>query len=130
MTDPIKPGAVLFAKDVARVARFYEALVLMTATHTEDSLIVLESVVFQLVIHGIPAKIARSLRITSPPALRANTAVKLIFPADSIAEVRVKAAALGGGLHPAKREFVARGFRACDGYDPEGNVVQFRERAP
>jgi hypothetical protein len=26
-----------------------------------------------------------------------------------------------------EKEFEARGFRACDGYDPEGNVVQLRE---
>lgn len=29
-----------------------------------------------------------------------------------------------------REEWAARGFRACDGVDPEGNVLQFREPAP
>ncbi|MDB5968831.1 MAG: hypothetical protein JWQ90_1281 [Hydrocarboniphaga sp.] len=128
MSDQQKPGAVLFAKDVTRIARFYEEIVPMSVTHVESELIVLDSADFQLVVHGIPAKIARSIDITSPPALRENAAMKLIFPVASIEAARAKAKAFGGGLHPRKKEFEARGFRACDGYDPEGNVVQFREK--
>ena len=48
----------------------------------------------------------------------------------SLAEARARAPALGGRLAPAGKEWAARGFRACDGVDPEGNVVQFREPAP
>jgi predicted enzyme related to lactoylglutathione lyase len=39
------------------------------------------------------------------------------------------AAAHGGAVQPAAREWEARGFRACDGHDPEGNIFQVRERA-
>ena len=35
---------------------------------------------------------------------------------------------LGGAIKPPEAEWEARGFRAVDGHDPEGNVVQFRER--
>jgi hypothetical protein len=28
------------------------------------------------------------------------------------------------------KEWSARGFRACETVDPEGNVIQFREDAP
>ena len=47
----------------------------------------------------------------------------------SIAEARVRAAGLGGEVWPVDREWEAtsRGFRACDGRDPEGNVFQVRE---
>ncbi len=122
-------GAVLFAKDVPRVARFYEAILPMVVVHTEPDLIVLESEAFQLVVHGIPTQIAESIEITSPPARRTDMPTKLFFPVTSIAEARAKAGALGGGLNPKKKEFQARGIRACDGHDPEGNVVQFRENA-
>jgi hypothetical protein len=40
----------------------------------------------------------------------------------------IKAGA-GGELNPPDKEFAARGFRACDGHDPEGNVLQLREIA-
>jgi predicted enzyme related to lactoylglutathione lyase len=129
MPNSQKPGAVVFAKDLVRIARFYEAVCQMTTTHTDKDLVVLESAMQQLVIHGIPKKIAQSITISSPPRPRSDTAVKLVFPVDSIAKARIRAGEFGGGIHPATNEFVARGFRACDGFDPEGNVVQFREDA-
>lgn len=129
MSDPPKPGAVLFAKDVERVARFYERLAALTVQHRERDLIVLESPSFQLVIHGIPSKIATSIVIGDPPTPRVDLPVKLILPVASLVAAREAAASLGGGLHSDRKAFEARGFRACDGFDPEGNVVQFRETA-
>ncbi|MES3011801.1 MAG: VOC family protein [Pseudomonadota bacterium] len=122
-----QPGAVLFAKDLPRVARFYEGVVGLVVVATESDHIVLERPHFQLVLHGIPQKIAASISITSPPQLREAVPVKLVFPVASLAAARAMAPALGGGLSPTSKEWEARGFRACDGYDPEGNVVQFRE---
>jgi predicted enzyme related to lactoylglutathione lyase len=130
MNVPSKPGAVIFAKDMRRIAEFYRALVGLQVTYEDDAVIVLESASQQLVIHGIPAKAAASIQIASPPKLRENAAVKLVFPVDSIADVRARAPQLGGALHAKHEEFQTRGFKACDGHDPEGNVVQFRENAP
>ena len=124
-----KPGAVLFAKDPQRVARFYEVLAGMTITHAGKDIIVLESPGHQLMVHPIPPKIARSIKITIPPQRRTQAAVKLVFAVGSIAETRARASDLGGALNPPERMFEARGFRACDGHDPEGNVIQFREDA-
>ena len=39
------------------------------------------------------------------------------------------AAALGGQIGPKQKQWTARGFTACDGFDPEGNVFQVRETA-
>jgi predicted enzyme related to lactoylglutathione lyase len=130
MPDPQKPGAVLFAKDIARVAKFYAGVIPMTVTLERPDLIVLQSTHSQLVVHPIPAEIARSVEIADPPERRTNVPVKLIFPVASLAEARAGAPALGGALNPPEKEFAARGFRACDGHDPEGNVVQLRENAP
>lgn len=124
-----KHGAVLFAKDLPRVARFYRQVLEMTETVSEKRLIVLESATFQLVIHGLPKKVADSLDIISPPVRRIDLPTKLVFPVKSLAQARADAAALGGGIDPSSAEFTARGFTACDGFDPEGNVVQFRELA-
>lgn len=38
-----KPGAVFFAKDISRVARFYQELLDMGVTHSDEGVIVLES---------------------------------------------------------------------------------------
>ena len=129
MSDSLGAGAVLFAKDLARVARFYEGVLGMRRLHAAVGHIVLDSPQVQLVIHGIPARVAAGIQISQPPQRRSDTAVKLFFPVGSLSEARAKAAALGGQLDSPDKEFTARGFRACDGYDPEGNVLQLRERA-
>ena len=130
MTTPMKAGAVLFAKDIAVVARFYRELLGMTVVHEDAGIMVLESALCQLVVHGIPKRIAARIEITTPPALREDVAVKLVFPVASLAAARQAAPALGGKVGPKSREFTARGFVACDGHDPEGNVLQLRESAP
>ncbi len=127
MPDLSKPGAVLFATNLSRLARFYEGVAGLSVVHADVDIIVLDSAHQQLVLHGIPPHIAETIVIDSPPRLRTDTAVKLIFAVASIAEARAAAAVLGGGVNARKTEFEARGFRACDGHDPEGNVIQFRE---
>lgn len=129
MADPIKPGAVIFARNVDMLARFYAAVVPMAATGEDHGAILLETEAVQLVIHPIPKAIAARIDIASPPVLREDSAMKLVFAVDSLDRVRREAPALGGGLKPASAAFATRGFRACDGHDPEGNIIQFREPA-
>lgn len=129
MSNVHKSGAVLFAKDPQRVAAFYQELAGMKVTHSGTDVIVLESTAQQLIVHPIPPRIARGILISTPPKRRIQSAVKLVFAVKSIAAARAAASALGGELNPPERMFEARGFRACDGHDPEGNVVQFREPA-
>jgi Glyoxalase-like domain len=122
-----KYSAVLFAKNPHQVAKFYEELLSMNIIATDADHIVLDAPGFQLVVHGIPPQVAESIDITIPPTRRTAVPTKLCFPVDSIAEARAKAVPLGGALNPKSQEWESRVFRACDGHDPEGNIVQFRE---
>jgi predicted enzyme related to lactoylglutathione lyase len=122
-------GAVLYAKSVERVSRFYVETCCLKATHSEDDHVVLESSAFQLVILAIPAAIAASISIATPPIRRENTPIKLVFPVENIDAIRKIIGSLGGELNPPEREWQYQGRRVCDGHDPEGNVVQFREQA-
>lgn len=128
MPNAAQAGAVIFAKDLRRVATFYEKLLGLPAVHRETDHVVLASPHFELVIHAIPKAIADSIDISVPPERRTETPIKLYFFVASIAEARANAPALGGELNPPKGEWAARGFRACDAHDPEGNVLQLRER--
>lgn len=122
-----RPGVVLFANDIERLARFYTAVTGLARTHEEPGLVVLADAQWQLVVHAIPPAIAAQYPITTPPALREDTAIKPFFPVTSLAEARRVAAEHGGALRPAEQEWSARGFVACEAYDPEGNVIQFRQ---
>ena len=127
MHEKPKPSAVIFAKDVTRLAHFYQVVTDMQEIDRDQGHVVLADDHFQLVIHGIPAAIAASITITEPPQLREETPIKICLPVASIAHARDRAAQLGGRVEPKGKEWQARGFIACDGYDPEGNVFQLRE---
>ena len=127
MPSRITAGSVIFAKDITLLAAFYEKLLALPIVHAEQGHIVLESEILQLVIHGIPVKIARNITISSPPELREDGAIKPFFPVADLAIAREAAKQLGGGLYAAGKEWEARGFRACDGFDPEGNIFQLRQ---
>jgi predicted enzyme related to lactoylglutathione lyase len=128
MSNKPKLSAVVFAKNVAQVVKFYEGVLSMSIVQADPDRIVLNSEDFQLVIHAIPKEIADTIAIAVPPEIREDTPIKLCLPVSSIAEARAKAAALGGKVRSQDQEWNGPDFRACDGCDPEGNVVQFRER--
>lgn len=127
MSTRPKPSAVVFAKDVAGMARFYGHVAGMEEVHGDKGHVVLDGGHFQLVIHGIPAHIADSIEITRPPQIRDAMPIKICLPVDDIDEARTRAAQLGGHIRAKAKEWQARGFTACDGHDPEGNVFQVRE---
>ena len=129
MGGTVKSGAVIFAKDVGAMARFYESVVAMRVLAEEEGAVRLENDSIQLVIHALPKGIAKQIEISVPPKVREQAAVKPVFAVDSLDRVRSVASSLGGGMNPASSAFVWAGFRACDGHDPEGNQVQFREVA-
>ena len=60
---------------------------------------------------------------------RENTAFKLSFRVDSLADARAAAKDAGGELNPPEKEWDFQGMRVCDGCDPEGNMIQVREAA-
>lgn len=129
MSKRPKPSLVLFVDDVPRLTRFYQALGSMHIEHEASDHAVLELDGMQLVIHGIPAQYRQERDANAPVAVREDSYLKFCFAVESIAAARTTAATLGGQIAPIEKEWSARGFRACDGHDPEGNVLQVRESA-
>jgi len=128
MSYESRAGAVLYAKDMDHVAAFYSAALGLETAGRDDEHVLLESPAFQLVVLRIPSHIASTIQIAVPAVRRANAAVKLVFFVPRIADVRAVAEALGGVLNAAEDEWWFNGWKVCDGLDPEGNVIQFRER--
>ena len=119
-------AAVVFVDDVPRLTAFYQALANMTVLHSDSQHAVLEIPGLQLTVHALrPPRTDRN----GVYAARKATHIKLCFPVESITAARATAAGMGGELWPPKKEWdsVDRGFRACDGRDPEGNVFQVRQ---
>lgn len=121
--------AVLYAKDLPRLQAFYQGVFQLSVEHSEPDHVALGSAVSQLVIVQVSSAIASTIRIADPPARRTQTPVKLVFEVKDLSAARDAALKLGGELDPATREWTFLGRRVCDGHDPEGNVLQFRQRA-
>jgi predicted enzyme related to lactoylglutathione lyase len=123
-----KPSAVIFVRDVPMMTEFYRKLAQMTFRSGDDGHSVLEIENFQLVIHALRG--APTSSVVDGVALRRDAYVKVCLPVESIAAARTIATQMGGAIKPPRNEWEApdRGFRACDGHDPEGNVLQVREQ--
>jgi predicted enzyme related to lactoylglutathione lyase len=126
MAGSNRPGAVIFTGDRQRLVKFYRAMTGLAVRFTDDRITVLGSETFELVIHSLAGEPPAG----EPPLVREDTFIKPFFPVTSLSEARERAAAQGGRLRPQSEEWTARGFRACEAIDPDGNVIQFREEAP
>ena len=129
MTPLPRPGVVLFAEDLQLVTIFYEEVAGLSIVRADSDHIVLACEGLELIIHAMPEALAGTLHIEVPPEPRDEAAIKLSLPVTSLAAARSRAAKHGGAVGAEDAEWEGEGFRACDGHDPEGNVVQFREPA-
>ena len=122
MANTTRVGTVIFTGGKDRLARFYEAVTGLEISTEDDKVTVLTSEEFELVIHALPGE-----PVNQAMQRQREAYVKPFFPVKSLAETRKRAADFGGQLSPANEEWEARGFRACEAIDPDGNPIQFRE---
>jgi predicted enzyme related to lactoylglutathione lyase len=124
----IHPGVVIYAKDIDKVSAFYAAVSDLAVTLVEPGRVELAGGGFELVIIAIPEHIAVDIEIADPPQRREETPIKPIFVVHSIAAARAVAGVHGGVIDSPEREWELPHARVCDGHDPEGNVIQLREK--
>lgn len=124
-----RQGLVIYARHKARVTAFYTRTLGLTIVETSRVHDVLSGRGIELVVHAIPRAIAREITIDIPPRVREETPLKPSFAVRSLERVRAAAAETGGFLVPAERAWRWDDWLVLDGHDPEGNVVQFRQRA-
>jgi hypothetical protein len=77
---------------------------------------------------AIPAKIAREIHIAKPPVLREDSAMKPSFVVPDLQALRLAVVATGGWLKSDDMAWTIRGYTVLDGCDPEGNILQFKQK--
>lgn len=120
-------GVVVFAKNKKRVSAFYAQTLRLQVEESAASHDLLRGHGLEVVVHAIPRKIAAAITIARPPLPREETPLKPTFVVPDLEHVRAGAAATGGYLKPAHAAWHFRGCTVLDGWDPEGNVVQFKQ---
>jgi hypothetical protein len=123
----LQQGLVVFAKNKKRVSAFYQQALGLVVEESDTSHDLLRGHGYEVVIHTIPRKIAASIVIADPPAPREETPLKPTFVVGSLAVVRRAVEATGGYLKPESGAWHIRGHVVLDGWDPEGNIVQFKQ---
>lgn len=129
MVDTSSIRAVLFAKDLTRMATFYSEVLDMRRESSDGRHAVLERRGFELIVHQIPRQIANRIEIAEPPVRREGGAVRLDYPVESIESSRSLAKSLGGDIDELPPSWAGRGTNFYLGYDPEGNVFGVRQQA-
>jgi hypothetical protein len=121
--------AILFAKDLAKVAGFYRGALGVTPTTSDANHTILSCGGFDLIIHQIPHPMADSIVITIPPKRCETGTIRLNFTINSVTAARQVAASLGGEVDETAPVWAAPGAKGRLGHDPEGNVFFVDESA-
>lgn len=120
-------AAVMYAKDLERIAEFYTALGLKVDESQPGDYAVLTGPELELSIVQIPQAMASRIEISNPPQARESAPIKLAFVVSSIDETLEAARLLGGRIQDGSKRWRFRGHAIQDAIDPEGNVYQLRE---
>jgi predicted enzyme related to lactoylglutathione lyase len=122
-------AAVVYVKDLPGMRYFYETCFGLVVGESESNdFCVLASDDWELSLVSVQAEIAASLVIANPPERRTATPIKLAFDVESIEGLRSIVIATGGQFDPNDGIWEFRGRRHLDCLDPEGNVVELRQR--
>ena len=122
MSEATKVRAVVFAKDLGKVAGFYAGSLDMECLKRDEYHAVLGCRGFELIVHQIPDRIAADIEIDAPPVRREGGAVRLDYPVDNIDRSRASAKSFGGHIDESPPEWADRDTNFYPGFDPEGNV--------
>ena len=120
-------GLVVYAKNKQRVSAFYQMTLGLLTEASDTFHDLLRGHGHEIVVHAIPQEYATDITIEQPPRPREDTPFKPVFVVGSLAEVRRAAEASGGHLRPDSHAWEYLGHKVLDGWDPEGNIVQFKQ---
>lgn len=119
---------VVFTVNVLRLADFYESVLGATRSNEDSGDIRLRNDREEVLIHSVPASIATSISIQSPPKPRNGSPIKPVFDVDSLDNALMAVETNGGVV--TGRTFSIDGLRRHDVLDPDGNVIQIRSPSP
>lgn len=120
---------VVYAQDIQRVAAFYARTLSGRVAETGDGYVLVVDDRCEVAVVQMPRSLIAANPLSDPPHVREHTPLKPSFFVDDLPRVRAAAADTGGAVRAAAAEWEWRAQVHVDGYDPEGNPVQFRTRA-
>jgi len=124
---PAPVQVVVYAKDVERLASFYQSALALAIAEQARTFVVLHGQGFEVAIVAMPEAAAAAIERRSPPVPLEDTPIKASFLLPSIEARRGAVTGAGGTLMPPEAAWTWRGQVHLDGVDPEGNVFRLRQ---
>lgn len=115
MSRSTKFGAIVYARNLQALSKFYLNMFSLSVAHETDELVSLGGESVNIVVHSPPIEI---------PERNFNT-IKMFVAVESIENARHHATELGG--EALEGEWSNPIFKVCNIADPEGNHIQLRE---
>ena len=125
-SDIIQTIIAIYASDMVNLSHFYAAALNLNIKEKGNDFICLGRDEIEINIIKMNSKPGRSVEKDESFSAREETPIKCSFLIDSFDQVRKTIKSYGGGLKDEIEAWEWRGVRHLDGYDPEGNIVQFR----
>ena len=113
---------VLWADNFDEMAEFYRLLLNANFEHKSGDFVSIVSETNEVLLHRVPAEWASAISV--PPVLREENPLKPCFEVASIEEARSAVSKTNGQVFAPDREQTHGQKTYCDGFDPEGNVIQ------
>ena len=129
--NPIRPVpalVVVYAQDIEKVARFYSETLRRPIIEREPGFVIVGDAGMEVAVVRMSDAVAKGISISAPPRVREETSIKPSFLVEDLDIASRAATAAGGGTKLASAAWQWRGQLHLDGFDPEGNAVQFRAR--
>lgn len=128
LPQPGQAGLVIFAKSVKKLSAFYIRTLGLEVEESARSHQLLRGNGYEVVVHAIPPQYAREIKIEKPPELREDSAMKPSFVVPDLQALRLAVVETGGWLKPEEMAWTFCGHKVLDGCDPEGNILQFKQK--
>ena len=119
--------SMLYVKDFARMREFYGNVLRAQPANTEwtDTWALFDVGGTGFALHAIPGEHAEKSELSSPPLMRDQSRVKLIFAVEDLSAERARMEAMGITMLQRSWQESAESF---DCTDPEGNIFQIAAR--
>lgn len=116
----------IYAADMATLGAFYKEALNLIETESGDDYLCLGSDGIEVNVLRMNSKSGMEILPENSLHIREETPIKCSFVVNSFEQVRKANERFGGMLQDETHAWEWRGAKHLDGYDPEGNVVQYR----
>lgn len=117
---------VLWVENLEAAADFYAALLGGEKLRSSDEFVNVSSRLNSVLLHKVPEHYA--VGVTVPPMIREDSVMKPVFEVENIQVARQAVANTSGQIKSSDTEQNYDGVVYCDGFDPEGNVIQLSQQ--